>query len=160
MEKEHIPSVCFTGHRELPDPLSPEYRELVKNADMALNEAYEAGARVFYTGGAAGFDQIAGELVLRLKKKDPEVRLVILLPYGGYAGKCDAEERLRRKALFEEADEVVPLFTRYFRSCFLQRDKALVENADKCIAYLRKTPSGTAWTVSFARQKGIPVILV
>lgn len=153
-------SVCFTGHRDLPDPLSPEYRELIKNADMALKNVYEAGARIFYTGGAAGFDQIAGELVLRLKKKDPSVLLRVLLPYEGYAGRLTAAEKVRREELLRGADEVTPLFSHYFKSCFLQRDRALVENADSCIAYLRKTPSGTAWTVSFARQKGIPVVLL
>ena len=160
MDGNGIRSACFTGHRELPDPLSPEYRELIKNADMALNNAYEAGTREFYTGGAAGFDQIAGELVLRLKKKDPGVRLHILLPYEGYAGKLTSDERLRRKVLLEGADEVTSLFSHYFKSCFLVRDKALVENAEICIAYLRKSPSGTAWTVSLARQKGIPVVLL
>lgn len=160
MKLSRISSACFTGHRELPDSLSPEYRELVKSADIELKNAYAAGARDFYTGGASGFDQIAGELVLRLKKIDPTVQLHILLPYEGYVGKQSTEERLQRNALFKEADELAPQFSHYFKGCFLLRDRALVEKADICIAYLRKSPSGTAWTVSFARQKGIPVVLL
>lgn len=160
MEEKHAFSVCFTGHRDLPDRFSPEYRQLVRDTDMALRCAYEAGAREFYTGGAAGFDQLAGELVVLLKKRDPGVRLIILLPYAGFAGKADRAERERRAGLFAQADEVTPLFTHYFKGCFLQRDRALVENAESCIAYLRRSPSGTAWTVSFARQKGIPVVLL
>ena len=160
MEEKRIGSVCFTGHRELPDALSAEYRELIRDTDLALKRVYEAGARDFYTGGAAGFDQIAGELVLRLKKKDPSVRLHVLLPYAGYTGKLNHAERLRRQTLLDGADEVRPIFSRYFRGCFLQRDRALVDQAESCIAYLRKAPSGTAWTVSFARQKGIPVVLL
>lgn len=40
------------------------------------------------------------------------------------------------------------------------RNQRLVEEADACIAYLRRAPSGTAYTVSRARQKGIEVFLV
>lgn len=160
MEEKHILSVCFTGHRDLPGPLTSAYRLLVRDTDQALMHAYEAGAREFYTGGAAGFDQIAGELVLRLKQKDPEVHLHILLPYPDYTGRLTSAWRKRRDALIQGADEVVPLFTQYHKGCFLQRDRALVDRADSCIAFLRKAPSGTAWTVSFARQKGIPVVLL
>ena len=160
MEEERLYSVCFTGHRDLPDPLSADYRQLVRDAGLALRHAYEAGARDFYTGGAVGFDQIAGELVLLLKKKDPSVRLIVLLPYEGFADTGTQAERSRRKALLEAADETRTLFPRYFKGCFLQRDRALVDHAESCIAYLRKAPSGTAWTVSFARKKGIPVVLL
>ena len=160
MEEKQSVSVCFTGHRELPDPLSAEYRRLIRETDQALMREYEAGAREFYTGGASGFDQIAGELVMHLKQKDADVHLHILLPYTDYAGKMTRAEHTRRDKLLAEADEVTPLFAHYYRGCFLQRDRALVDRADVCIAYLRKAPSGTAWTVSFARQKGIRVVLL
>lgn len=160
MEHECIYSVCFTGHRELPGTLTPEFRALVRDTANAIAKAYEEGAREFYAGGASGFDQLAGELVLRLKQKHPEVRLCVILPYTGYMGKLTAAERERRKALLAGADEVKSVSSVYYKGCFLQRDRALVDYAEGCIAYLRKSPSGTAWTVSFARQKGIPVTLL
>ena len=153
-------AVCFTGHRELPDRLSAEYRGLVMAAWEALQRVYANGVRDFYTGGAAGFDQLAGELVLRLKSRDPSVSLHILLPYAGYTGKQTVESLRARKALLSAADEVTALFPSYFRSCFILRDRELVERTEGCIAYLRKVPSGTAWTVSFAKKKGMDVILL
>lgn len=151
-------SACFTGHRALPDTGSPEYRELVRNARLALDSLTDAGITDFYAGGAAGFDMLAEELVLQKKERDDSIRLHVLLPYEGFGSGFAGEEKQRQKRILSLADEVVALCPRYFKGCFLLRDRELVARSDLCIAYLRKTPSGTAYTVSFARQKGIEVI--
>lgn len=156
MNSEEPMSVCFTGHRDMPSRLSAEFREIVRNTQLAIDAAFQNGTRDFYTGGAPGYDQLCGELVLQLKKREPEVRLHILLPYPGYAANSgSAHERL-----VAAADETVCLYSHYFKGCFLMRDRELVSRAESCIAYLRKPRSGTAFTVSCARQKGIKVILI
>ena len=41
----------------------------------------EENVRYFYVGGYGGFDQIAATAVKRVKKKYPEITLMLVLPY-------------------------------------------------------------------------------
>ena len=70
-------TVCFTGHRVIPDS---ELSELGQITDHAVAEAWSAGYRVFICGGARGFDTVAAKAVLRFRIAHPEIRLVIAVP--------------------------------------------------------------------------------
>ena len=57
---------CFTGHREIP----PEDREPLRAALLSeIQRLYaEKGVTEFYTGGARGFDTMAAEAVLKIRR--------------------------------------------------------------------------------------------
>ncbi len=158
--ENRIRRVCFTGHRELPTVRSAAYSALVRNTDAAIRRAIDRGGRIFYCGGAEGFDLLCGKLVLLEKARRPDIQLVLLLPYTGFGdgfSPADWAELQRQK---KAADEVVYLSAHYFPGCMAIRNRQLVEDADLCIAYLNRSPSGTAQAVGFAREKGIDVIYV
>ena len=155
-----IRSVCFTGHRELPASRSPGYRRLVANATAAIRRAYERGARRFYCGGAEGFDLLAGKLVLLERSRHPDMQLILLLPFTGFGDRFNAQDKAELQRQKKAAEEMVFLSAHFFPGCMAIRNRQLVEDADLCIAYLTRTPSGTAQTVGFAREKGIEVIYV
>ena len=155
-----IRSVCFTGHRTLPPLRSAAYRQLVAATGGAIRRAYERGARKFYCGGAEGFDLLAGKLVLLEQTRHCDIRLILLLPYTGFGDRFTAQDRTELQRQKKGAEEMVFLSSHYFPGCMAIRNKQLVEDADLCIAYLNRTPSGTAQTVGFAREKGIDVIYV
>ncbi len=155
-----IRSVCFTGHRELPAPRSPAYRQLVGGTEAAIRRAYGRGARKFYCGGAEGFDLLAGRLVLLEQARHPDMQLILLLPYTGFGERFVARDRAELQRQKKAAQEMVFLSAHYFPGCMAIRNRQLVEEADLCIAYLNRAPSGTAQTVGFAREKGIEVIYV
>ena len=56
---------CFTGHREIPERDYNLLKQKTKNAIVAL---IGKGVIYFGAGGARGFDTIAAETVLELKK--------------------------------------------------------------------------------------------
>ncbi len=155
-----IRSVCFTGHRELPPRTSAAYRQLVSRTEALIRRAVEQGARRFCCGGAEGFDLLAGKLVLLEKERHLDIHLVLLLPYTGFGEAFGAADRGELRRQKKAAEEVVYLSAHYFPGCMALRNRQLVEDADLCIAYLTRTPSGTAQTVGFAREKGIDVIYV
>ena len=150
-------SVCFTGHRELPPVRSAAYRQLVVHTEAAIRRAFDRGARRFYCGGAEGFDLLAGKLVLLEKERHLDIQLVLLLPYTGFGEAFTAQDRAELLRQKKAAEEVLYLSNHYFSGCMALRNRQLVEDADLCIAYLRRAPSGTAQTVSFAKEKGIEV---
>ena len=155
-----LKSVCFTGHRELPPRTTAAYRQLVKDTEAAIRRAFAAGARRFCCGGAEGFDLLCGKLVLLERERHLDIQLVLLLPYTGFGERFSAQDRAELSRQKREAEEVLYLSTHYFPGCMALRNRQLVAEADVCIAHLTRTPSGTAQTVGFAREKGIEVIYV
>ena len=153
-------SVCFTGHRELPPVRSAEYRQLGAGTEAAVRRAIAQGARRFCCGGAEGFDLLAGKLVLLEQKRHLDIQLVLLLPYTGFGESFAAGDRAELLRQKKAAEEVLYLSNHYFSGCMALRNRQLVENADLCIAYLKRAPSGTAQTVGFAKEKGIEIVYV
>ena len=70
-------TACFTGHRELPADDMPE---ISKRLEDTLVKLIEQGYRYFGAGGALGFDTLAAQVVLRLRERYPQIRLILVLP--------------------------------------------------------------------------------
>lgn len=145
---------AFSGHRTLPCSELNTIRDLL---DRAIRYAYERGCRVFYNGGAIGFDVEAAERVLLFRREHPDARLVLLLPCKNQDEKWSNEQKARYHRICEAADDVRYIRGEYTSSCMRERNEALVNGADMLIAYLSHWRSGAAQTVSFAKKKGIPV---
>ncbi len=148
---------CFTGHRELPAADTEAYRALLASLEAAVNDALREGCTRFVTGGACGFDLLAGEWILACKKVDPSLTLSVYVPYRGQANAYCAADAKRYRALLAAADETLVLSETYHRGCMHARNARMVADADLCIAYVRRRPSGSAETMRMAETKGIPV---
>lgn len=143
---------CFTGHRTIPnwqrDSLSVGLRVTIRGLILK-------GYRYFGAGGALGFDTMAAQTVLSLKAEFPYIRLILVLPCKDQADRwCDAD-----RAVYEDikcqADKVVYISERYTRECMFQRNRHLVDYSSMCICYLTHNSGGTAYTVDYARRKGV-----
>ena len=156
MTEKRMQTCCFTGHRELPTGWCQ--RELAQRLEQAVIEQVEKGIRFFGAGGARGFDTLAAQTVLRLKKRYPDIKLILVLPCltqtRGWPVE-DVEEYERIKA---QADKVVYTSQEYTKGCMFQRNRHLVDNSSVCICYLTKDSGGTAYTVNYAKEQGIEVI--
>ena len=146
---------CFTGHRELPDAQSAEYAALVSSLEAAVNDAVKEGCRRFLVGGAKGFDLLAGEWILAKKKVDPSISLAVYVPHRGQERAYAPSDLQRYRALLNGADEVLYLSETYHPGCMRERNARMVNDAEVCIAYVRKRPSGSAQTLKMAEAKGI-----
>lgn len=134
---------CFTGHRILAEnEVAPIKESLV----WIINLLVDKGVEIFISGGANGFDALAAATVFVLKKKFPSLRLIMVLPY------------FKQGLWSEIADEIIYVSEHYDSGCFLKRNRFLVEHSAFCVCYLNKTSGGTAYTVEYARKKGVQVI--
>lgn len=144
------PETCaFTGHRELGDDFSKS--KLKKQIRACIEE----GVTTFFSGMATGFDLVATELVLELKKKHPDVKLVACVPCLGQEKYYSEADKARYVKYLKKADEVVVLSEQYFRGCMQKRDRYMADRADVLIAYCRKSKGGTAYTVSYFKKKNL-----
>ena len=148
-------SCCFTGHRFLPDEKADKIRLAL---EYMISELCEKGCREFISGGAIGFDMMAAEAVLKIKKTFPEIMLVMALPCRDQHIKWRKAERLRYERLLSRADKTVYLCESYVTGCMHLRNKYMVDNAQLCIAYLENRGGGTEYTVNYAQEKGHSIV--
>ena len=151
---------CFTGHRDLPKPDSDAYKELLASLEAAVRDALREGCTRFLIGGAKGFDLLAGEWILACRAIDPCISLAVYVPYRGQANAYSPTDAKRYRALLDAADETVVLNETYRHGCMRERNARMVQDADLCIAYVRRRPSGSAMTMQMAEKKGIPVFRI
>lgn len=148
-------TACFTGHRELPTEILPEISKRLEDTLLTL---IEQGYCYFGAGGALGFDTLAAQTVLRLRERYPQIRLILVLPClnqtrSWQQADVDIYEELKRRA-----DKVTYTSESYFRGCMQKRNRHLVDNSSVCICYLTKPTGGTAYTVDYARRRGLRII--
>lgn len=146
---------CFTGHRSIPsDDLSRLSDELDRRIELLYNE----GITDFCAGGALGFDTLAAERVMEFRKKHGDVRLILFLPCPEQASRWSFQNKRIYEQILASADEVEYACDRYTDFCMGKRNQMLVNASTVCLAYLQKPRGGTAYTVRYAKSRGVRVI--
>lgn len=148
-------TVCFTGHRTI--PMLKKWK-IEKKLKETLEALIDNGYCYFGAGGALGFDTIAAQTVLALKKKHPEIKLILVLPCKNQTRCWEEKDVSVYESIIEQADKVVYTQEHYDRGCMFKRNRHLVDNSSVCVAYLTEEKGGTAYTVNYANQKGVKVI--
>ena len=148
-------TVCFTGHRTI--PMLKKWK-IEKKLKESLEALIDNGYCYFGAGGALGFDTIAAQTVLGLKKKHPEIKLILVLPCKNQTRGWEEKDVSVYESIIEQADKVVYTQEHYDRGCMFKRNRHLVDNSSVCVAYLTEEKGGTAYTVNYANQKGVKVI--
>lgn len=146
---------CFTGHRRL----SAEQAEVVKvKLKYTLTEMIKEGYLYFGTGGALGFDTLAALTVLELKKEYLRIKLILVLPCVNQTRGWNKKDVEVYDYIKSKCDKCVYTSRDYTDDCMLKRNRHLVDNSSLCICYLNRNTGGTAYTVRYARQKGLKII--
>lgn len=157
-------SCAFTGHRPHKFPWhydEADSRCVALKAALAAQITALAGIGVtdFYSGGADGVDCWAALIVLELRKKNPALKLHLLLPHEGQADKWSDSAQERYRYILEQADSAEYASREYYDGCMLDRNRQLVEAAGLLLAvYNGERRGGTAATVRYARKFGREII--
>lgn len=146
---------CFTGHRDLP---FLKRNVIARKLEQTVIDLIHSGIQYFGAGGALGFDTLAAQTILKLRKEYPSIKLILVLP-------CLSQTRGWREADIETynaikaaADKVVYTSQEYTHGCMYKRNRHLVDNSSICVCYLTESTGGTAYTVNYANQQGLKVI--
>lgn len=149
-------TVCFTGHRVIPDEDCPR---LVQALERTVADLIERGATVFRTGGALGFDTLAALAVLSARLSHPEIRLELVLPCLNQTKGWKEEEVRLYEQIRAQANDTRYVGTAYYPGILQARNRTLVDGADVCVAYLLNSHGGgTAYTASLALRAGLEFI--
>lgn len=158
---------AFTGHR--PNGFSFGYNEyspdcisLKHKINNEIRKLYENGTKCFITGCAMGVDMWAAEEVMELKKEFGDIKLLAAVPFEGTEEKWSEAYKERYRNIISNCDRVKYICDGYTKSCYLVRDRFMVDHADVVLAvYNRKRRrSGTGYTVNYAIKMGKPVVII
>ncbi|MGM9632777.1 MAG: SLOG family protein [Eubacteriales bacterium] len=148
-------TVCFTGHRKIP----PEQVDtLALRLKATLIQLINDGYLYFGAGGALGYDTLAAQTVLELKKQYPDVKLILVLPCLSQTRGWSTRDIEIYEDIKNKADKVVYTSQEYTRGCMHKRNRHLVDNSSVCVCYLTESTGGTAYTVDYAHKNNLTVI--
>ena len=144
---------CFTGHR--PEKLTRSEVEIKKDLEAAILQAIDDGFVTFITGMARGVDIWAGEIVLHLRKTNPNLHLIAASPYEGFESRWSADWKARYSTVMEQADLVRFVCKGYNKACFQIRNEWMVDRASRVIAVYNGEPGGTRNTIEYAERNKV-----
>lgn len=155
MNAQH--TCCFTGHRKLP---LQKREEIIRKLEQALITLIQSGIRYFGAGGARGFDTLAAQTVLKLRKEYPHIKLILVLPCLSQTRGWQNEDVKAYEAIKAAADKITYTSEKYTRGCMYKRNRYLADHSSVCVCvcYLTESKGGTAYTVNYAKKQGLKVI--
>ncbi len=143
-------TACFSGHREIP---SEDVDIIMERLNKIIVELIEQGYTGFCCGGALGFDTIAAQIILELKKTYKQIELILHLPCLTQSkGWSETDIKIYNR-IKDSADKVIYTSESYTRGCMHKRNRSLVDNSNICICYLTHNSGGTYYTVNYAKKK-------
>ena len=146
---------CFTGHRSLSHE---EKLKVAVRLREIIVEQIKTGVVFYGAGGARGFDALAAQTVLDMKKEYPQLRLILVLPCEDQTRGWRSEDIAVYEDIKRRSDKVVYVSREYTSDCMHRRNRHLVDHSGTCICYLTRRSGGTAYTVDYGRRKGLCII--
>ncbi len=149
---------CFTGHR--PSKLTIPEKRLAALLEEKIRRAIDSGHTTFITGMAKGADLVAAEIVLRLRDRDPRLKLICALPYPGFGQHWGGgwTERFQRVLARADLERIIcPTFS---YASYQTRNEWMVRHSSLVIAVFNGEPGGTKNTLDFARKNGVPCVMI
>lgn len=146
---------CFTGHRDIPQA---QIHVLTKKVTATIQMLAAQGIIYYGAGGALGFDTISATAVLKLQHTISQIKLILVLPCLSQAQRWSKRDQEVYESIKAQANKVVYTSQDYTRDCMFRRNRHLVDHSGTCICYLSKPQGGTAYTVDYAKKKGLKII--
>lgn len=149
---------CFTGHR--PQKLLRKEKEIKQDLEEAIQKAVQDGYTTFITGMAYGVDIWAGEIVCRLRKTNPELRLIAAVPFPGFEERWTKKWKNAYASLLNKADLVRYICLDYSPQAYQKRNEWMVDHSSRVIAVFNGEQSGTKNTIDYAAKTEVEIVTI
>ena len=158
-------SCAFTGHRpyRLPFHCEEDPGCILLKASLTeqIKGLIQGGVESFLSGMAMGIDLWAAEIVLCLRRENPNLKLICVLPCPSQADFWNLPMKKRYFTVLSQSDKQIMVSSVYGPECMRQRNRWMVEHADLLLAvYNGISQGGTAYTLQYAISKKKPVVLL
>lgn len=163
-------SAAFTGYRpsKLPfgyDTECDSAKALYNNLMNEYRKLIDLGFRYFLTGGAAGSDMMAADIVLQLRKEYKgqriPVSLVLCLPCYNHFKDWRQEDKEHFQRIKEESSQVIYVSkSDYYDGCMQKRNKFMVDTSAILLAVYDGKSGGTKNTIEYAMKQKRKIVTV
>ena len=147
---------AFTGHR--PEKLHISEITVRDMLLQSIEDAYADGYNVFISGMARGVDLWAADIVLKLKEKFPDIKLICAVPFNGHDSRWSTFDSDECQRIIKAADLIRYICGSYFDGCFQVRNEWMIDHCSRLISVWDGTPSGTGNAVRYAAKQGITIV--
>jgi len=155
-------AACFSGYR--PKKFNYADPAMLENISVKLAASIflmiDKGYNTFLFGGAPGFDILAARAVNYAKAVKKDIHLVCVLPYSDFHLSNEFDDFWRRQYL-----KIIPLYyniitqnEQYHRSCYMDRNKYMIDHSSQLICLFNGTKGGTYNTIEYAKSKDVAVV--
>ena len=134
-------SCFFIGHREASSEIFPALLEEVER------HITEYGVTEFIVGNYGGFDRMAARAVFAARKRHPEIRLLMLIPYHPAQRPIEPPPEFDNTFYPPGMEKVPP------RLAIVRANRYVVEHVDYLIAYAWHPASNARELVEYARTR-------
>ena len=105
-------------------------------------------------------DLWAAEIVLDLRKRNKEIKLICAIPHDGFETKWSPYWQQLYNYVLNKADLSRVISKGYYSGVHQVRNEWMVKHSAKVIAVFNGQPSGTKNTIDYAHRQGVPVVLI
>ena len=147
---------CFTGHR--PEKLKCDESIVKTLLNSAIQQAVTDGFTTFITGMARGVDIWAGQIVIKFKEENSDIKLVAASPYMGFESRWSSIWNEQYSFVIDNADAVRYICPCYNKGVFQIRNEWMVDRSSRVIAFYNGESGGTRNTILYAESKGVQVV--
>ena len=104
------------------------------------------------------YDTLAAKVLFQLREREyPHIKIILVYPFKGFTNRWTAVQQAEYERLLPQYNKVVCVSDRASREAYLARDRHLVDNSAYCISYCTRESGGTAYTVRYAKRRGVEV---
>ena len=148
---------CITGQQ-----LAPLEDRGALNARISeeIERLVAQNVTEFVMGAAPGFEQLAAQVLLEQRARNPRITLTVVLPHRDVAKGWKREDVAEHERILSCADEVVYTSFQKEKGCVQQRNRWLVCSSSVCLCYLNKKVGGVWYTVLLSIRRGLKIINV
>lgn len=160
-------TACFTGHRiaAFEKQFSMDSRGVEEIVFSLLREAitmlYDLGVRTFISGGAIGVDQWAISVLLEMRLKYTDIRIIVAKPFPSQARVWPPLVQEKFNYLCSQVDEVINVSDDPYQPWKMHvRNAWMVDQSGTIIAVKMDevNSGGTASCLTYAQKKGLNIV--
>lgn len=115
-----------------------------------ISKLIENGVTDFISGGMGNFDWMCARIVFDLKKKYPQIRNYLVIPYLSF--------NIRDPKYFDSVVYPEGFEKYHFKAAIPARNRYLIDNSSYAICYVTHGWGGAAQTLERAKKKGLVII--
>lgn len=146
---------AFTGHR--PEKLEGKEAYIITELRKEIESAIDAGYTTFISGCSRGVDLWAADIVIELRRRNKNLKLICAIPFPAFDEKWTADWKKHLKIVCKQADLVRVISAEYNPDVYQRRNIWMLQHASCLIAVCDGKPSGTKNTIDLAKTHNIPI---